>query len=51
MGANSFGRSFNVTLIGESHGKLIGCVIDGVPAGLEVSIDHINTEMERRRPG
>lgn len=50
-GPNTFGRRFSVTIIGESHGKLVGVVIDGVPAGIAVDAADIDREMARRRPG
>lgn len=48
---NTFGYAFRVTTWGESHGKAVGCVIDGCPAGLEIDEEFIQKEMERRRPG
>ena len=48
---NTFGKLFKVTTFGESHGAAMGCVIDGCPAGLEVSVTDIEKELERRRPG
>jgi chorismate synthase len=51
MPGNSFGSIFKVTAFGESHGKALGCVIDGCPAGLELSQDDIEKELSRRRPG
>ena len=48
---NRFGIKFHFTTFGESHGKAIGCVVDGVPAGLEIDIDFIQKELDRRRPG
>jgi len=48
---NRFGIKFHFTTFGESHGKAIGCVVDGVPAGLEINIDFIQNELDRRRPG
>jgi len=48
---NSFGEIFRFTTFGESHGKAIGVVIDGVPAGLEIDEEFIQNEMDRRRPG
>ena len=48
---NEFGKIFKFTTFGESHGKAIGVVIDGVPAGLEIDEEFIQSEMERRRPG
>ena len=51
MSANSFGEIFKVTTFGESHGAAMGCVIDGCPAGLEISISDIKNELARRKPG
>ena len=49
--SNTFGRRFCMTTFGESHGKAIGCVLDGVPAGLEIDEAFIQSELDRRRPG
>lgn len=49
--SNSFGQYFRVTTWGESHGKSIGCVIDGCPAGIEISEEEIQVQLDRRRPG
>mgnify|MGYP006190386875 CR=1 FL=1 len=51
MSVNSFGRLLRVTTWGESHGPAIGGVIDGCPAGLELDLDRIQQELDRRRPG
>ena len=51
MGDNSFGTLFSFTSFGESHGKAIGCIVDGVPPGLPLSEDAIQPYMDRRRPG
>ncbi len=48
---NSFGQIFRVTTFGESHGEAIGCVIDGVPAGLAIDEAFIQSELDKRRPG
>ena len=48
---NTFGTLFRITSFGESHGKAIGVVVDGVPPGLAVTEDDINAELRRRRPG
>lgn len=48
---NTFGRLFRVTTFGESHGPSIGCVVDGCPAGLDVDLAFIQSELDRRRPG
>ncbi len=48
---NQFGIRFSFTTFGESHGKAIGCVVDGVPAGLEIDESFIQSELDRRKPG
>lgn len=48
---NTFGRLFRLTSFGESHGKGVGGIIDGCPAGLEVDIDFVQGELRRRKPG
>lgn len=48
---NSFGNIFCFTSFGESHGKGIGGVIDGFPAGIEIDMDFIQSELDRRKPG
>ncbi len=48
---NCFGHLFRLTSFGESHGAGIGGVIDGMPAGIEVDMDFIQSELNRRRPG
>lgn len=48
---NTFGRNFKVTTFGESHGKALGAVIDGCPAGIMLSEDDIQEQLARRRPG
>jgi len=48
---NSFGEIFRFTTFGESHGKAIGVIIDGVPAGVEFDMDFLQSELDRRRPG
>jgi len=47
---NSLGKRFVVTSYGESHGPEVGIVIDGCPAGLQVSPDEIQRDLDRRRP-
>lgn len=49
--SNTFGNIFRLTTFGESHGEAIGGVIDGMPAGIEVDLDFIQQELNRRRPG
>ena len=48
---NSLGKLFTVTTFGESHGNCMGVVIDGCPAGLPITEEDIQQEVERRRPG
>ena len=48
---NTIGHLFTLTTFGESHGAAIGGVIDGMPAGIEVDMDFIQSELNRRRPG
>ncbi|MEA4916045.1 chorismate synthase [Proteiniphilum sp.] len=48
---NSFGTIFRLTSFGESHGAGVGGVIDGCPPGLEIDLDFIQSELDRRRPG
>ena len=49
--SNSFGKRFTFTTFGESHGKALGCVVDGVPAGIEIDEKFIQSELDRRKPG
>jgi len=51
MSSNTFGTLFRVTTFGESHGAGLGCVVDGVPAGLRIDLDFLRSELARRRPG
>ena len=48
---NTFGRIFRLTSFGESHGRGIGGIIDGCPAGLELNIELIQQDLTRRKPG
>ena len=48
---NTFGKQFRLTTFGESHGKALGCIVDGVPAGLEINELFIQSELDRRKPG
>lgn len=48
---NTFGNIFRLTSFGESHGSGIGGIIDGCPAGIDVDLDFIQSELNRRRPG
>ena len=49
--SNSFGKLFTLTTFGESHGIAIGGVIDGCPAGLELDLEAVQHELDRRKPG
>lgn len=51
MAGSTFGRHFSITTWGESHGKAIGVVVDGVPAGLPLNEDDLAIYLNRRRPG
>ena len=51
MAGNSIGTLFRLTTFGESHGPAIGGVLDGCPAGLELDLEAIQNELNRRRPG
>lgn len=51
MSGNSFGILFKVTTFGESHGPGMGCVVDGCPAGIPLSVEDIGRDLARRRPG
>ncbi len=51
MSANTFGKLFSVTTFGESHGEALGGIVDGCPAGLEIDINFIQNELQRRKPG
>ena len=51
MTRNTFGNLFTLTTFGESHGEAVGGVIDGMPAGIDIDIDFIQQELNRRRPG
>jgi chorismate synthase len=51
MNGNRFGRLFQVTSYGESHGPAMGCVVSGCPAGLELEEADVQAQLDRRRPG
>ncbi|NVN98145.1 MAG: chorismate synthase [Geobacteraceae bacterium] len=51
MAGNSFGEIFRITTFGESHGKGVGVIVDGVTPGLELSEADIQVQLDRRRPG
>ena len=48
---STFGQYFRVSTYGESHGRSVGCIVDGVPPGLELTENDIQPQMTRRRPG
>ncbi len=48
---NSFGQKLRFSTFGESHGTALGCLLDGVPAGLEIDEEYIQSELDRRKPG
>ncbi|MEA1897224.1 MAG: chorismate synthase, partial [Bacteroidota bacterium] len=48
---NSFGRLFRISIFGESHGPMIGIVIDGCPPGIEIDSAGFETDLARRRSG
>ena len=51
MSGNSFGKLFSVSTFGESHGPALGCIIDGCPPGIELSLEDIQVDLDRRKPG
>lgn len=51
MSNNSFGNLFKVTTFGESHGNALGVIIDGFPSNLEIDLDFVQSELDRRKPG
>lgn len=51
MAGNTFGNLFNLTTFGESHGAAIGGILEGCPAGVELDIEAIQQELQRRKPG
>ena len=51
MSGSTLGKLFSVTNFGESHGPAIGCVIDGCPPGMALSVDDIQPDLDRRKPG
>ena len=48
---NTFGNLFRLTSFGESHGEAVGGILDGCPPGLELDMDFIQNELDRRKPG
>ncbi|MCJ8340895.1 MAG: chorismate synthase [Pseudomonadales bacterium] len=51
MSGNSFGKLFTVSSFGESHGPALGCIIDGCPPGIELSVADLQVDLDRRKPG
>ena len=51
MASNSFGNIFKFTSFGESHGKAIGCIVDGVPPLIPINEKDIQVYLDRRKPG
>ena len=51
MAGNSFGQLFRITSFGESHGGAVGCIVDGCPPGIEISVEEIQVALDRRKPG
>ena len=51
MAGSTYGNNFKITTWGESHGKAVGVVIDGCPAGLKLSESDIQPFLDRRKPG
>ncbi|MDX1693395.1 MAG: chorismate synthase [Ketobacteraceae bacterium] len=51
MSGNSFGKLFQVTTFGESHGLALGCIVDGCPPGLELTESDLQRDLDRRKPG
>ncbi len=51
MASNTFGTLFKLTTFGESHGVALGGIIDGCPAGLEIDLEFVKSELQRRKPG
>src|SRR4030065_373089 len=48
---NSFGRVFTITSFGESHGKCVGAIVDGCPAGLPLTGADMQPELDKKHPG
>ncbi|MCR8656417.1 chorismate synthase [Paenibacillus endoradicis] len=51
MAGNTFGENFRITTFGESHGKSVGVIVDGVTPGVEIDEAYIQKQMDRRKPG
>ena len=51
MMRNTFGHIFTLTTFGESHGEAVGGVVDGMPPGIDIDVQFVQNELNRRRPG
>lgn len=51
MSGNTFGKLFTVTTFGESHGPGLGCIVDGCPPGMSLSVEDLQRDLDRRKPG
>lgn len=51
MAGNTFGQSYRITTFGESHGGAVGVVVDGVTPGLEITVEEVQKQLDRRKPG
>ena len=51
MSGNSIGKLFTVTSFGESHGPALGCIVDGCPPGMALSVEDLQRDLDRRQPG
>ncbi len=51
MAGNSIGQLFRVTTFGESHGLALGCIVDGVPPGIELTEADLQHDLDRRQSG
>ena len=51
MSSNTFGEIFTVTTCGESHGAALACIIDNCPPNVPISVEEIQHDLDRRRPG
>ncbi|MFT2007457.1 chorismate synthase [Pontibacter sp. 13R65] len=49
--SNSYGKLFRITTFGESHGAAVGVIVDGCPAGIDITVEEIQHALDRRRPG
>ncbi|MTI13911.1 chorismate synthase [Sansalvadorimonas verongulae] len=51
MAGNTIGKLFTVTSFGESHGPALGCIVDGCPPGVDISVEDLQKDLDRRKPG